>query len=298
MADDLTIPYVRLPESLFKELLEWFDKFQQSPVIHHQQLPARLIGCARHGEECVSPKECGYSSERETADAELARHLDSEHHAIRATEIDSPMNACSLKETCQRLKRLALNNALVAQSLEQRESSPQVEGLRSSERTEQPSDKRGEPVNVVIANLSDEAADDESVIRLCNKARQLERELTNSEIGRQGLMAELGEAKRENNALRDRVPSSATRVSGNELSELNAALHAQCLNTGLLTTEQWNSEIAHRLSAVGVALDRAREIAIDECLSVLKRVPGTALPSTCVDRVLALKARTDREGQR
>ncbi len=43
----------------------------------------------------------------ETGDMELARHLNSEHHAMQAQSIDSPHNACSLKETCLWLKGLA-----------------------------------------------------------------------------------------------------------------------------------------------------------------------------------------------
>src|SRR4026207_229435 len=55
--------------------------------------------------ETVHPLECGPFVKTEVADAELARHLEGEHHAIRAVEIDSPFNACMLKETCQHLKR-------------------------------------------------------------------------------------------------------------------------------------------------------------------------------------------------
>lgn len=43
---------------------------------------------------------------------ELDRHLAGEHHAIQAQSIDSPMNACSLKETCLWLKGLAAHGGM------------------------------------------------------------------------------------------------------------------------------------------------------------------------------------------
>jgi hypothetical protein len=51
------------------------------------------------------------SPARVTEGDELSRHLEGEHHAIRALEIDSPMNTCPLKETCQWVKRIALGPA-------------------------------------------------------------------------------------------------------------------------------------------------------------------------------------------
>lgn len=62
-------------------------------------------------------------------DDKLGRHLEAEHHAIRATEIDSPMNACSLKETCQWIKHKFLTLRLATPSATRTISRDQAENL-------------------------------------------------------------------------------------------------------------------------------------------------------------------------
>lgn len=57
----------------------------------------------------VVPETEGYRVQfRMKREDELGQHLHGEHHAIQAQNIASPSNACSLKETCLWLKRLAL----------------------------------------------------------------------------------------------------------------------------------------------------------------------------------------------
>lgn len=40
------------------------------------------------------------------------------------------------------------------------------------------------------------------------------------------------------------------------LAELNSALREQCINTKLITIQQWNEEIAPKLSALAMAIQQ------------------------------------------